>query len=225
MIVNMKIDKDFIDAISAEAKKYFDGASGCHDWSHVERVRNLSLKIGRKNGADLSILEVAALLHDIARKDEMCSRGDFCHAEEGARMARQILTKLECDQKFIDDVAHCIETHRFRNEKKPQSIEAKTLYDADKIDALGAVGIGRNFLFAGNAGAKLMYTGREKELAKSGQNLAYTDDDTAVMEYEYKLKFLKDRLLTDAGKKIALDRHTYMEDFFKRFWDEVAGER
>ncbi len=219
----MKINKDVINKIEIEAKKFFVGASGCHDWTHVERVHNLALNIGKQEKADLSVLAVACWLHDIGRKAEMKSRGKFCHAEKGSELARKILLKHKINQDIIDNVAHCIISHRYRNQNIPQTIEAKVLFDADKLDSIGAVGIGRDFLFAGYLKNPL-YTGHEKKLTKTAQDHSYTPDDTAILEYEFKLKKIKDKILTKTGKKIAKSRHDFMVAYFKRFWQEVSGK-
>lgn len=218
----MKISKQTIKQIEIEAKKFFVGASGCHDWSHVERVCSLALEIGKKEGADLDILIIACLLHDIGRKEEMKSRGKFCHAEKGAELANKILHKYKIDPKSIDNICHCIVSHRYRNQNVPKTIEAKVLFDADKIDSIGAVGIGRIFLFTGYL-RHALYTGNEKKLIKLKKDQSYTIDDTAIMEYEFKLKNIKNKILTKTGKKIAKNRHDFMVAYFKRFWQEVKG--
>jgi len=99
------------------------------------------------------------------------------------------------------------------------------LYDADKIDSIGAVGIGRDFLFAGSAGSNTLYTGNEKRLAKSSKDHSYTKEDSAVLEYEIKLKHIKNRMLTKTGRRVAKERSKYMDGFFKRFWIEVEGKK
>lgn len=218
----MKITKEIIKKIEVRAKKYFAGASGCHDWTHVERVYNLAINIGKKEGADLDILALASLLHDVGRKEEMKSKGRFCHAVKGSEIAREILSKYKIDEEIIDQVCHCIISHRYRNEYEPKTIEAKVLFDADKLDGIGAIGVARDFLFAGYL-KNALYTGKEKELIKLGKDCAYTPDDTAIMEYEFKLKKVKDKITTKTGKKIAKERHDFMVLFFKRFWQEVSG--
>lgn len=220
----MKISKEIIKQIELEAKFFFVGASSCHDWSHVERVCSLALNIGKKEKADLSILTVAALLHDIGRKEEMRSHGKFCHAEKGADLANKILKKYKIDQELIDNILHCIISHRYRNQNIPTTIEAKVLFDADKLDSIGAVGIGRDFLFAGYL-KHALYTGNETKLAKLKKDHSYTIDDTAVLEYEFKLKNVKNKILTKTGKKIAKGRHDFMVSYFKIFWQEVRGSK
>jgi uncharacterized protein len=221
----MPINNNLIQQIGLEAKKHFQGASGCHDWTHVERVKKLSLYIGGLEKADLNILEIAVLLHDIGRKEEIKSKGLFCHAEKGAETAKRILEKYNVDQKTIDSVGHCIKSHRFRNNNVPETIEAKVLFDADKLDSIGAVGIARDFLFAGNAGSGNLYTGNEKEISRSGKDHSFGSEDSAILEYEIKLKHIKDKMMTSTGKRIAEERHRFMEVFFERFWEEVDGKK
>jgi len=223
--------KECIREIEKIAKQYFKEASSCHDWTHVERVRKLALRIGRKERADLEVLEIATLLHDIGRKEEMKNKGmnkcgtKLCHAELGAKEARTILKKYTLPKEKYDNIIHCIQTHRYRGENKPKTLEARILFDADKLDSIGAIGVARDFLFAGNSGSQTLYTGNEKEIAKSDKDYSYTKEDSAILEYEIKLKYVKDRILTKTGKKMAGDRHDFMEKFFQRFWQEVEGEK
>ena len=214
-----------IGKIEKEAKKYFEGSSGCHDWSHVERVRKLALIIGKKENADLFILEIASLLHDIKRKEEMKSKGSFCHAVEGEKEGRIILDKYNISDIQKENICQCIRTHRFRNNDQPKTIEAKVLFDADKLDSIGAVGIGRAFLFAGSAGSGNLYTNKEKEIAKLEKDMSFTKEDSAILEYEIKLKKIKNMMMTKTGKEMAKDRHNYMVEFIKRFWLEVKGKK
>jgi len=218
----MKITKKVIKKVESEAKKYFLGASGCHDWTHVQRVYNLAMNIGKKENADLSILALASLLHDIGRKEEMKSHGKFCHAEKGAELAFKILKKYKLDEELVNNILHCIISHRYRNNNIPETIEAKVLFDSDKLDSIGAIGIGRCFLFAGYLGNPL-YTGNELVLTNSKKDHSYTAEDTAILEYEVKLKNIRDKMLTKTGSRIAKNRHDFMTLYFKIFWQEVNG--
>jgi uncharacterized protein len=218
----MKINKKILKQIETEAKKYFTGASGCHDWTHIERVHKLAMNIGRQEGADLNVLAAAVFLHDIGRRAEFASRGKLRHEAIGAEQADKILRRLKLDQNIIDNIVHCVAAHRYRNNLKPETLEAKTLFDADKLDSIGAVGIGRIFLFAGYF-KNPIYTGREKKLAAFDGRHSYTKEDTAILEYEFKLKHIKNHLLTATGKKIARRRHDFMVSYFQRFWQEVKG--
>jgi len=215
--------KEIINQIKEDAKKYFKGASGCHDWTHVERVRNLAINIGKKEKADLPVLELAAYLHDIGRKKEMDSQGLFCHAEHGAQTAKKILKKYAVSEKDSENIIHCIKSHRWRNDNVPKTLEAKIIFDADKLDSIGAIGIARDFLFAGSAGSKTLYTGNEKKLAKNKKDYSYGKEDSALLEYEIKLKHVKDKILTKEGKRIAKERHRYMKEYFDRFEKEIKG--
>lgn len=156
-------NKEIIGRIREDAKGFFVGASGCHDWTHVDRVKNLAMHIGKKEKANLFVLEIAAYLHDIGRREEMKEKGLFCHAEHGAKLSQRILKKYNPEKEIVDNIIHCIESHRYRNSNIPETIEAKVLFDADKLDSIGAIGIARDFLFAGSAGSKTLYTGNEKK--------------------------------------------------------------
>ena len=114
---------------------------------------------------------------------------------------------------------HCIECHRFRKNKPPISIEAKILFDADKLDSIGAIGIGRAFSFAGGVGARLHI--KDIDITKTKE---YSVDDCAYREFLVKLIKLKDRMLTKEGKRIAKERHNFMVEFFDRLNKEVDGE-
>jgi len=219
----MKINNKTIEEVKKIAQSYFINASGCHDWTHIDRVYNLAIKIAPEEKANVDIVKIAAYLHDIGRKEEMESKGSFCHAERGSELAGEILSKLNLDKDIIDNVKHCILSHRSNDKYRPETIEAKVLFDADKLDSIGAVGIARDFLFAGFLGSCL-YTGNEKETMKDPKKYSYTKEDTAVLEYYYKLSKVKSEIMTKTGKKIAKERHEYMADFFKRFELEVKGK-
>jgi uncharacterized protein len=209
---------DLITRIKADAKRFFSNAKGSHDWEHTERVHNLCVHIGKEEKADMEVLRLAALLHDIGREDQDRLNGEVCHAERGAVLARELLRGYKVEEGKIDRIVHCIETHRFRNSKAPQSKEAKILFDADKLDAIGATGIGRAFLFAGEVGAKLHNKDIDVEKTEP-----YTEEDTAYREFMVKLRKISDRMLTLQGRRIAEERHKFMAEFFDRLNKEVEG--
>jgi len=205
--------------VQAIARKQMKGDTGSHGWDHAQRVWRLCQHIGAREGADMSVLELAAFLHDIGRATETSSGGKVCHARAGADLALVILEKQGLGREMIDQVVHCIATHRFRGENtRPQSLEARVLFDADKLDALGAVGVGRAFLFAGEVGARLHNP--EMDIARTR---AYTREDTAFREFSVKLKKIKDRMLTVTGRQMAEERHLFMVRFFDRLDREVLG--
>lgn len=213
-----RLSEQLVNAIKKEARRYFLNARGSHDWDHTERVSKLCLRIARKEKADCEVLKLAALLHDIGREEEDRSNGKVCHGEKGAELATGILKKHGIEKKVIERVVHCIETHRFRQNRPPQSLEAKILFDADKLDSIGAVGIGRAFLFAGEVGARLHNPGMNPKKTKP-----YTKEDTAYREFLVKLRKIKGRLFTSEGKRLARERHRFMVRFFERLNKETKG--
>lgn len=207
-----------LDTITAIAQKHFEGARSSHRWDHTLRVYRLSRHIAEQEGADLDVVQPAALLHDIARAREDHSEGSLCHAEEGAKMAGEILSDLGMAQQQVKSVVHCIASHRYRDERQPETLEAKVLFDADKLDSIGTVGIARAFLFAGETGARL----HDKDIDPE-HTRPYTIEDTAYREYLVKLRWIKDRVLTNTGKKMAENRHHFMVEFFERLNKEYDG--
>ena len=207
-----------IDEIRDFAVRCFSNARGSHDWDHTERVFNLCMHIGRVEGADLRVLEIAAYLHDVGRTYEDDSRGEICHAEKGAEMAHELLERCQIAAEKKANIIHCIRTHRFRGNHQPETLEAKVLFDADKLDAIGAVGIARTFLFAGEVGAKLHNPHIELETTEP-----YSEEDTGYREYKLKLSKIKERMLTAEGRRMAEERHTFMEMFFSRLTEEHDG--
>jgi uncharacterized protein len=204
--------------IRQEAGAHFRDARGSHDWDHTERVLELCLRIGKKEKANLEILGLAAVLHDIGRAEEDRSGGRVCHGKKGAELAAAILDKYGITAEKVALVVHCIETHRFRGGHRPESLEAKILFDADKLDSIGAVGIGRAFLFAGEVGARLHNAAIDVHKTR-----AYTRDDTAYREYLVKLSRVRDGLFTREGRRIARARHRFMAGFFDRLNKETRG--
>lgn len=200
------------------AEQFRDGEGGCHGPDHTMRVHRTALHIGRLMGARLDVLSAAALLHDIGRPYEKKEKGRICHAEKGAELAREILQDLDFSPVQIKEIVHCIETHRYRGDKAPKSLEARILFDADKLDSIGAIGIGRAFLFAGQVGAKLHNS--DSDIVGS---LSYSTEDTAYREFKVKLSKVKDRLLTPEGRRLAEERHAFMESFFQRLEREING--
>jgi uncharacterized protein len=209
-----------IEDIIGFAKKCFSTARGSHDWDHTERVYRLCMHIGQAEGADLEVLAVAAYLHDVGRSYEDESKGTICHAEKGAEIAKTLLVNYPLSHEKKWSIVHCIGSHRFRGNHAPETLEARTLFDADKLDSIGAIGIGRAFLFAGEVGAKLHNP--ESDLRNTRP---YTEEDTGYREFKLKLSKIKDRMLTAEGRRMAEERHAFMEKFFERFQQEYDGER
>lgn len=209
-----------IGEIKAFVEKCLANATGSHDWQHTERVRELCMHIGKVEGANMEVLEIAAYLHDIGRPYQDESKGTICHAEKGAEMARALLTDYPISEEQKASIIHCIEAHRFRGNHRPETLEAKILYDADKLDAIGAIGIGRAFMFAGEVGAKL-----HNPTINPEDTDAYTEEDTGYREFKLKLSKIKDRMLTTEGRRMAMGRHEFMKKFFDRFLEEYRGNK
>jgi uncharacterized protein len=203
---------------AAIARDTFAGERGSHDWDHTLRVHDLCLAIARREGGGREVIRLSAYLHDIGRTRRF-GRGNGGHAVRGARAARTILSGLRVDPSVIDRVVHCIATHRFRGDAQPETIEAKVLFDADKLDSIGAIGIGRAFVFAGENGAKVHnLPGVAVEKTE-----ALSVEDTAYREYLVKLRHVKGRLFTREGRRLARQRHRFMEAFFAQIEAEVRG--
>ncbi len=209
-----------INRIKKIAKSCFDSARGSHDWEHTLRVCKLCERMGPGEGADMDVLLSAAYLHDIGRRYQDASNGTVCHAEKGAQLAESLLNGLPLSEAQKQNIVHCIQSHRFRGLHAPQTPEAKVLFDADKLDAIGAVGVARAYLFAGEVGARLHNPDADIQNTRP-----YSEDDTGFREYKVKLCKIKERILTHEGRKLAGERHRFMEDFFNRFLEEYEGKR
>jgi uncharacterized protein len=206
-----------------EARRFYIDDDPVHGFEHVLRVWRLARQIGLAEGANMAVLEAAALLHDVARADEESSGA--CHAQAGAARARDILRGQSPEQ--VEAVAGAICTHRFRDNAPPQTLEARILYDADKLDAIGAIGVARAYAMSGKhnkplwAEVSAQYAERQRT---QGRGDATSEGHTAVHEFVFKLSRLRDTLFTDTAKRIAAERHRFMSEFFARLNAEVKGE-
>jgi uncharacterized protein len=199
-----------------EARRYYAGEDTAHDFDHVLRVLALAERIGQAEGADLEIVRAAVLLHDVARAEEEST--GVCHAQAGAQRAREILQGHPPEK--VEAVAQAIATHRFRKKSVPQTLEAQVLYDADKLDAIGAIGVARAYAISGQTRQRLWgpvpadYQGEAQG----------TPEHTAAHEFVFKLSRLKKTLFTSTAKAMAEERHRYMVGFFARLEREAKGE-
>jgi uncharacterized protein len=190
-----------------------------HDFDHILRVAALADRLAQAEGADREIVRAAALLHDIGLDE-----GRDGHEVSAARRAAEILQTQGYDAEFCAAVAHAIEAHRFRSGPAPRTLEAQVLFDADKLDAIGAIGVARAFAFGAQRGQKLW----GKVPPGYGESGLDSSDDprthTAVHEFHVKLSKIKDRLHTAAGKRLAEQRHAFMVNFYQQLDREVNGE-
>jgi uncharacterized protein len=221
MNTNTNNNKIILQAIKTHTESSMKAVHASHGLDHVIRVLNNALHICKhEHDADLFIVEAAAWLHDIARDIEDNNKGRICHAKEGAIMAEKFLKTLNVDESSIKKISQCIATHRFRDNNPPETLEAKIIFDADKLDSIGATGIGRAFLFSGEIGARL----HNKNIDIT-ETQAYGEEDTAYREYMVKLRHVKERMQTKEGLRMAHERDEFMKVFFKHLDEEAMGKR
>lgn len=204
-----------------EARGYYENSDAVHDFDHVLRVLALAERIGQAEGADMQIVQAAVLLHDAGREEADAQGLD--HAAVGAEQARKILAGQPSDK--IEAVLHAIAAHRYRTAPQPETLEAQVLFDADKLDAIGAVGIARAFASVGAHGQRLWAPVENMDAAHWKKEGDGPEAHTPVHEFVVKLSKLKGRLFTATGLAIAGERHAYMVGFFERLGAEVRGER
>jgi uncharacterized protein len=208
-------------AVEAKVRELLLSMPSCHDWDHTLRVRQNARVLAEAERADPLLVDYAVLLHDIGRLRELADRGKTCHAALGATMAEQLLAELGIEiADFVEQVVACVRTHRYRGRttEKPASLEAKVVFDADKLDSLGAIGLARAFHFAGRIGARVHNSDEEALNSKS-----YSREDSAYREFLVKLRHLPKAMLTQSGRKIATKRYLLMQNFFQNLDQECKG--
>jgi len=203
-----------------QARTLYTAADSVHDFDHILRVLNLAERIALAEQADVAIVRTATLLHDWGRAEAEAERRD--HAAEAAERARAFLQGA--DPAWVEAVVHAIAAHRFRNLPDPQTLEAQVLFDADKLDAIGAIGVARAYAYGGAHQQRLWAPVEAVDVARWQAEGDDPDRHTPVHEFLVKLSRLKERLYTRTGKAIAEERHQYMAEFFRRLDAEVRGE-
>ncbi|MCE7792364.1 HD domain-containing protein [Salipaludibacillus sp. CUR1] len=208
--------------LNAEAwvKQLFSEDSTGHDWYHTDRVRHLAKVIAEKEGADSQFCELAALLHDAG--------DDKFHSDEesGRLFVEQWLKGQNVQKTDREEIMGVIDTVSFKggNNKAPETLEGEVVQDADRLDALGAIGIARCFMFAGNRGDAMHIPGERARDQMTKEE--YRDErSTAVNHFYEKLLKLSSQMKTDTGKELAKARHLYMEDFLNQFYSEWEGKK
>ncbi len=202
-------------------KKVLGGESSGHDWWHVYRVWKMSVRIAKEEkNVDLFVVELAALLHDIA--DHKFYGGDLT---VGPKRASEWLLSLNVSSDIINHVSTIISQVSFKGAKvdTPMSTkEGMIVQDADRLDAIGAIGIARTFAYGGNKGNEMYNPAIKTQMHDSFE--AYSNDKgTTVNHFYEKLFLLKDRMNTKAGKQMAEERHVYMQQYLDRFFSEWEG--
>lgn len=216
----MTVPDEFIQQVESLAQSYFhQEMSPAHDWYHVQRVRtNAEELVAEHPSADMTIVQLAVLLHDIGRsKEEEDDIKD--HAEWGAEETEKLLDEHGASDEMTRAVAHCVRAHRYSTETSPETIEAKIVSDADNLDALGAVGLARCFAYGGETGSPI-----------HDPSLLPDADGTVAGKTQFnhihkKLLDLPNRMYTDAGKDLADQRASYIRRFVRQFEKEIDGAR
>jgi len=203
-------------------KKQLSGAEGGHDWWHIYRVWKIAGRIAREENADLFVVDLGALLHDIA--DAKFHDGD---EEIGPRKAEIFLHSMQVEDSVIEQVLHIIRHISFKNRnEQPANIskELQIVQDADRLDAMGAIGIARAFNYGGYKG-RLLYNPSVKPNPNQTKEEYKAAKAPTINHFYEKLLLLKDMMNTSTGKRMAAGRHRFMEQYLTQFYDEWEGEK
>jgi uncharacterized protein len=211
-----------IQQTAEHVRQLMTGDSSGHDWFHIERVRNVALHLGREEEADLFIVELAALLHDVA--DWKFAGGD---SAAGPRAAREWLVGLSVPEATIDRVCRIIAELSFKGAgvaTPMSSLEGQIVQDADRLDAIGAIGVARTFAYGGHKGQPMHDPALPPQMHASFE--AYKSNvGTSINHFYEKLLLLKDRMNTATGKRLAAERHAFLERYLEQFLAEWRGEK
>ena len=203
------------------ARAWYASSDPVHDFDHILRVYRTAEKIALAEGADLEIVRAAALLHDVEGSGgNQAVRALHQHAS--AEFAAEILRAEGWSAERIAAVQHCIRAHRFRDASEPpQTLEAKIIFDADKLDAIGAIGLVRVISFSARV-PQPVYAPPSQQFIETG-NLEPDEPYTSYHEYLFKLNKISQRMFTRTGRRMAEERHRFMDDFFQRLIAEWNG--
>ena len=206
-----------------EAQDWYPKNDPVHGFDHIVRVTRTAEYLAQREGADLEITRAAALLHDAHGSSTVGGeQGRLEHHLLSAKFARQVLTVEDWPANRIAVVQHCIRAHRFRNKTEPpQSLQAKILFDADKLDVLGAIGIARTIAYDVTIGQSI-YTEPSEQFLRTGQKEP-GELHSSYHEYLYKLRKIKDLIHTPTAKSLAEERHRFLIRFFEQLAVEMRG--
>lgn len=213
--------KRIISKVKNYIRKNFKDEPTGHDWWHTFRVWQMAKKIARKEGGNLFIIELAALLHDIA--DWKFYNGDL---KAGSKKADNLLNELGVNEKIIKHVCHIIDNVSFKGagvKNRIKTKEGKIVQDADRLDVIGAIGIARTFAYGGHKGREIYNPEIKPKLHKSFKEYKNAKS-TSLNHFYEKLLLLKDRLNTKTAKRIARERHKFLESYLKQFFKEWKVE-
>jgi uncharacterized protein len=208
-----------------EARRWYQDSDPVHDFDHVMRVYRLAERIAQAEGADLQIVRAAALLHDSQGSSPGKAGEERAeHHIASAEFAGEVLLERGWPSEKIQAVQHCIRAHRFRgNEDAPETLEAKVLFDADKLDVLGAIGAARTVAYAVLDNQPIFSEPSQQFLSTGKKEV--DEPHSSYHEFLFKLRKVKDRLFTRTGKLLAEARHAYLVEFYAQLQAEVRGER
>ena len=198
-----------------------------HDFDHLERVMAIADTISAREGGDLPTIWAAVAFHDIGQERERRHGGD--HAFIGAELAAELLTNTSFPQGAIQAVQQAIREHRMTGGVPPQTLEGRILYDADKIDGLGAIGIGRLYMITGRYNQKV-YSSVPDDIVEPVDPLVVRQlrrrpDYSPSIEFQLLFGNLPERMMTRTGREIARERFAFMQEFFTRLQKEAEGKR
>lgn len=214
--------EDILEATADHIRQLVAGDSSGHDWHHIERVWKTAVTIGRGEGADLYVVQLAALLHDIA--DWKFHGGD---ESAGPRAARDWLARFNVEEPIVEHVCEIIASLSFKGAgvaTPMRTLEGQVVQDADRLDAVGAVGIARAFAYGGHKG-RAMYDPAIPPTPHDSFGAYKKNAGPTINHFYEKLLLLKDRMNTAAGARLAAARHQFMEQFLEQFFAEWNGSR
>jgi len=205
-----------------QAKAWYQDADPIHDFNHILRVYQMAERIALAEGADIEIVRAASLLHDTDGSAPGAeTRGS--HHHRSAEFAYEILNQAGWPSDRVAAVQHCIRAHRYRDDgETPQTLEAQVLFDADKLDVLGAIGVARVIGYAA-LNHQPFYTQPSRRFLESGEKEP-GEPHSAYHEYIFKLRKIKDRLYTTAARQLAEVRDQYLREYFHRLGSEINGK-
>ncbi len=204
-----------------QAREWYPADDPVHGFDHVLRVMRIAERLGAQLGADLEVVRSAALLHDAAGAMPG-GHGRESHEKDSAALARSVLESEGWEADRIEAVLHCIRAHRYRGREMARSLEAQVLFDADKLDVLGAFGVARTIGYAIQAGQPV-YAEPSQQFLESGE-LELDEPHSAYHEYLYKLRKVEARLHTEPARRMAAARQGVMKAFFEQLAAEARGE-
>jgi len=208
--------QDVIRKVEEKVKAILSGEPTGHDWYHINHVRLMALRIAEKEGGDKEIIELAALAHEVGDRKLHGSE------EEGKAVTKQVLKEAGASEEVMEKVIDIINRISFKGAEvkvENPTLEGRIVQDADRLYALGAIGIARTFAYGGAKG-RLMYDPNVPSELHTSKDAYYKSASPTLNHFYEKLLLLKDRMNTDTAKEIAAGRHAFMEEFLKRFYAE-----